>query len=150
MSGAGAGAVSRQSGESFKARLWGLLIVATCAAALLVGARLSPDPAGHGTHTALGLPPCAFLQVFGRPCMTCGMTTAVSLAAHGRIVESFGVQPAGALVAVVLASGLWLGLHALVAGVSPWPTIDSLARPRAMVFAVALLIAAWVYKIVTF
>jgi hypothetical protein len=33
-----------------------------------VGLYLSPDPAGHGTHQQLGLPPCTIHFLTGRPC----------------------------------------------------------------------------------
>lgn len=36
---------------------------------------LHPSPAGHGTHTQLGLPPCGFLAFTGLPCPGCGLTT---------------------------------------------------------------------------
>ncbi|MFN9968399.1 MAG: DUF2752 domain-containing protein, partial [Phycisphaerae bacterium] len=86
------------------ARRVGLALAIVCAVPLVIGAWLTPSPTGMGTHRAIGLPPCGFLLATRRPCMTCGMTTAVSLAAQGRLLESARVQPAGALVAVVLAS----------------------------------------------
>ncbi|MBX3389688.1 MAG: DUF2752 domain-containing protein [Phycisphaeraceae bacterium] len=131
-------------------RLQGLALALLCAAPLLFGAFLTPAPQGHGTHEALGLPPCGFLLAFGRPCMTCGMTTAVTLAAHGHFLQSFRTQPAGALAAIVLASGVWFGLHAAATGISLKPGLDALVRPRVLWIAGIVLLAAWAYKIAVF
>jgi hypothetical protein len=38
-----------------------------------VGLYLTPDPAGHGTHQQLGLPPCTIYYLTGRPCPSCGL-----------------------------------------------------------------------------
>ena len=113
-------------------RLQGLALAVICAAPLLIGFFLTPSPEGHGTHEALGLPKCGFLLAFGRPCMTCGMTTAVSWAAHGHFLRAFQTQPAGALIAIVLASGVWFGLHAAATGISLKPGLDALVRPRVL------------------
>ncbi|MBL8887568.1 MAG: DUF2752 domain-containing protein [Phycisphaerales bacterium] len=131
-------------------RLLGLAVALVCAAPLVIGACLTPSPEGHGTHQALGLPRCGFLMAFGRPCMTCGMTTAVTLAAHGQFGSAFRTQPAGAILAIVLASGVWFGLHAAATGMSLKPGFDALLRPRALWIAGGVLLAAWAYKIAVF
>src|SRR5437773_24545 len=82
-------------------------VSAACAGMLGVGAWLTPDGAGHGTHTQLGLPACAWAAVMHRPCPTCGMTTAVSLAAQGRLVDSFVAQPFGLVVALGATLAFW-------------------------------------------
>jgi hypothetical protein len=126
-----------------------LLIACVSAAPLFVGAWLRPRPEGFGTHESLGLPPCGFLLVTGKPCVTCCMTTAVSLVAHGKIEKAFVVQPAGALIAIVLASGVWLGLHALASGASPVPLLREATGTRSLLTAGAVLLGAWVYKLLT-
>lgn len=150
MDRAGAVAASSMSDAKWKRRLLGLALAIICALPLAIGARLTPAPAGHGTHEALGLPPCGFLLAFGRPCMTCGMTTAVTQAAHGQLLGAFRTQPAGALVAIVLASGVWFGLHAAATGMSLRPGLEVLTRPRLLWIAGAVLLAAWAYKIAVF
>ncbi len=129
------------------ARLVGLALAIVCAVPLGIGAWLTPSPTGMGTHRAIGLPPCGFLLATRRPCMTCGMTTAVSLAAQGRLLESARVQPAGALVAVVLASGLLAGLHALATGITLRPLLDAVTNTRTLIAAGVILVGAWGYKV---
>lgn len=89
-------------------------------------------------------------MAFGRPCVTCGMTTAVTLAAHGQFGSAFRTQPAGAILAIVLASGVWFGLHAATTGMSLKPGFDALLRPRTLWIAGGVLLAAWAYKIAVF
>ncbi|MGH7245077.1 MAG: DUF2752 domain-containing protein [Phycisphaerales bacterium] len=150
MDRAGAVAAPFMRDEKWKRRLLGLALAILCAAPLAIGAWLTPSPDGHGTHEALGLPRCGFLMAFGRPCMTCGMTTAVTWASHGHFVQAFRTQPAGALFAIVLASGVWFGLHAAATGVSLKPGLEALSRPRALWIAGIVTLAAWAYKIAVF
>jgi len=146
----GAALVSSMMDAEWARRLLGLALAIVCATPLVIGAWLSPSGAGHGTHEALGLPRCGFLMAFGRPCMTCGMTTAVTWAAQGHFVTAFRIQPAGALFAIVLASGVWFGLHAAATGMSLKPGLDALVRPRVLWIAGGVTLAAWAYKIAVF
>ena len=75
---------------------------------LAIAAMLKPSPLGHGTHQQLGLPPCTFWVLFGRPCPTCGMTTAWAHLVRGQWVDACRANLGGAL----------LGLLAMVA--APW------------------------------
>ena len=76
---------------------------------LVLARRLDPDPRGWGTHTQLGLPPCAFMASTGRPCPTCGMTTSFAWFTRGHLVDSWRANPAGSLLAPVgLALIPWL------------------------------------------
>ena len=72
---------------------------------MALAAWLNPAPGGMGTHTQLHLPPCGVLLVFGKPCPSCGMTTAFAWMARGRVFRALSVQPAG--VAVFLAALAW-------------------------------------------
>lgn len=122
--------------------------LAVCAALVLAVAwRLAPDTRGHGTHEALGLPPCNFLVITGLPCLSCGMTTAFAHCVRGDLWASLRAQPFGFLLAV----GTVLALPALLASAL---TGRSLAIPLARVpwkwpgFALlGLLLGAWAYKI---
>jgi Protein of unknown function (DUF2752) len=62
---------------------------------------LEPDPRGFGTHTQLGLQPCAFARVTGRLCPTCGMTTSFAWFMRGRVDRSWRANPAGFLLALL-------------------------------------------------
>src|SRR5205085_5851795 len=70
---------------------------------------LEPDPRGYGTHLQLGLAPCGFLRMTGRPCPTCGMTTAFAWSARGRFDRAWRANPAGSLLAPTCAALIpWL------------------------------------------
>lgn len=71
-------------------------------ALIVLGLWITPDPRGFGTHEQLGMPPCHFLAWTGIPCPGCGVTTSVSLAAHGDFTASFWNQPFGLVVALTL------------------------------------------------
>jgi hypothetical protein len=60
-----------------------------------IGAVLSPDKSGHGTHQELGLPPCPSVLLFDRPCPGCGLTTSWTALIHGHIAEAFHAHPLG-------------------------------------------------------
>ncbi|MCW5777225.1 MAG: DUF2752 domain-containing protein [Phycisphaeraceae bacterium] len=115
-------------------------------AVLAAAAWTTPDPDGHGTHTQLGLPPCPWAQALDWPCATCGMTTAVSLAAHGHFADAFLTQPAGALGAILLAALFWGFLHVAATGSSLGRMYGRLVTPRMTGWGVAVLLAAWAYK----
>lgn len=115
---------------------------------LAVAFMLSPSSNGVGTHLAMGLPACGLLQNTGIPCATCGMTTAFSYAAHGNLLASFVTQPAGAVLALLTAMAAVLSGYALISGMSLTPIGVMIWRPRVVVVAAAVLLLAWVYKIV--
>lgn len=117
-------------------------------AVLVVAFMLSPNSKGVDTHLAMGLPACGLLQNTGIPCATCGMTTAFSYAAHGNLLASFVTQPAGAVLALLTAMAAVLAGYALISGMSLTPIGVMIWRPRVVVIAAAVLLLAWVYKIV--
>jgi hypothetical protein len=93
-----------------------LVVAAALLAGLLVLAKtLDPDARGYGTHTQLGLRPCAFLTTTGRLCPTCGMTTSYAWLMHGRLDRSWHANPAGCLFAVFSVPLMaWLFASAIV------------------------------------
>ncbi len=125
-------------------------VALACLALLLTGARLTPDPTGHGTHTTLGMAPCPWPILFDKPCPTCGMTTAVTHAAHAEPVQALLAQPFGALIALAAATIFWLAGATAVAGARLSPYASLVLRPRAMIAIAFLFAAAWVFKILTF
>lgn len=71
---------------------------------------LSPSPVGHGTHQQLGLPPCASVVLFQRPCPGCGLTTSFTATVHGRLAEAFSAHALGPIMyAGLLVSALVSG-----------------------------------------
>lgn len=127
----------------------GLVLVA-CSSFLLVAAGLDPNPAGIGTHCQLGMAPCGFVEQAGLPCATCGMTTAVALAADGRLIDAVRVQPAGATLAVVAAAVALLAAWSLLSGMRLTPVWDALWNLRSFVAASVLVLGAWLYKIAAY
>ncbi|MCX7924968.1 MAG: DUF2752 domain-containing protein [Fimbriimonadales bacterium] len=77
-----------------------------------VGAYLTPNPVGHGTHQQLGLPPCTIYFLTGRPCPSCGLTTSVSAIVHGQFALAWKANPMGF---VIVAAAVVVGLNSLVA-----------------------------------
>ena len=76
---------ARLAPAPWKSRLVALALGVLMLTPVVIGAFLRPDGRGVETHTQLGLPPCGWMLKYGKPCATCGMTTAVSEAAHGRL-----------------------------------------------------------------
>ena len=132
---------------SWKARLGGLAVLLGAGAILGVAVWLEPDTAGLGTHTQLGWTPCGFEERTGLPCATCGMTTATTLAADGRMLASLRVQPAGFLFSLAAAICLWLGGWSAWTGRSLTPVTLALARPKVLLTLGLAVILAWGYRI---
>ena len=113
---------NRTSGTSpwFGRVLWSAL--AWGALAVLVLARvLEPDPRGFGTHTQLGLPPCAFAQLTGLGCPSCGLTTSFAHMARGQLTLALRAHGLGPLLFVLTVACVPLGV---VASVRIWPISD--------------------------
>lgn len=93
-----------------------IAVLILCGGMLLVAALLTPSPAGTGTHTQLGMPPCGFLVVYHKPCPSCGLTTAFSNMARGSVIAAFRAHPAGP-VAFLYAVGCGLvSLYSVATG----------------------------------
>ncbi len=121
-----------------------LVLAALVAAGLL----LEPDPRGVGTHERLGLLPCLPMELWGFPCPGCGITTSVTLAAHGRLLASARNQPFGFLVAVVLAGFvLWAPL-AHFRGGDLWRELSAVRLGRWAPVVAAFFVLSWLYKVV--
>ena len=128
-------------------RLTALPVFLAGATVLGLAAWLRPDPAGLGTHRQLGLPPCAFEQMTGVPCATCGCTTSFSHAANGSMLDAFTTQPFGALLAVMTAMAVLTCGYAVVAGMPVTPLARSIGRGRVLVALLVFMMLAWGYTI---
>ncbi len=122
------------------------LAVALAALLAIVGC-LEPDPRGFGTHTQLGLRPCAFRLRTGRPCPACGMTTALAWAVRGRLDRSWQANPAGCLLGPLGALLIpWLVFATATGRTLGSRTLDGPLIVLA-VATVALGLAAWSLKL---
>ncbi len=90
-------------------RGWTLVSGVCLLGLFIVAGILSPDPSGLGTHQQLGFPPCGFVVALGRPCPSCGMTTAWSRIVRGDVVASIDANAGGFMLALAsMPLGIWL------------------------------------------
>lgn len=61
-------------------------------------------PRRMSTHTQLGMPPCHFVLLTGKPCPACGMTTSFALLVRGDVSASMRANWVGTLIAVLWAT----------------------------------------------
>ena len=111
---------------------------------LLLAVYLSP---GQGLTQTMGFPGCGFKITTGLPCATCGMTTAFTYVADGRLLEAFWIQPAGAVLAVVTALLALVSGYALAVGMSLAPLAKILWRPRWVIALIVLIVVSWAYTL---
>jgi hypothetical protein len=127
----------------------GWLLLALGADALLVTARLlTPAESGLGTHTQLGLPPCGFLLLFGKPCPACGLTTAFAQLARLELAASLRANPVGLPLFLATVALFACALRGWLGGVHlrGW-----LARPQLLPAALTLclaLLAVWLVRLI--
>ncbi len=127
---------------------WAAAILALgCAAILGVAMWLTPSPAGIGTHQQLGLAPCGWATGMNMPCPSCGMTTAFTYAAHGSLLNSFLVQPMGAILALATATVLVVSTYVALTGSMVGHALSSRISPRFLLVFGLVALLAWGYKI---
>ncbi|MFZ4430466.1 MAG: DUF2752 domain-containing protein [Phycisphaerales bacterium] len=130
-------------------RLVAGLVAAACLVLLGTAAGLTPAPAGHGTHLALGLPACGWVISYSRPCPTCGMTTAFALLANGRPLDAFLAQPFGSLLAMASSVTFWGSLHVAATGSMLGTLGAKVLQSRVIWWLVAAAGVSWLYKLST-
>lgn len=130
-------------------RLGALTLAAALLALLILASSLKASPAGHGTHTQIGLPPCGFAMSTGKPCPTCGMTTAFAHAAHGEYLTAFRTQPGGFAASLGVAALFWASLHTAATGSRSLELCGKLLTPKALWIAAGIWLGSWVYTFVT-
>ena len=65
------------------------------------------------THRQLGLPRCNMVELTGRPCPACGMTTSFALLTHGDVLNSLKANWVGTLLcATIIVFTPWLLISA--------------------------------------
>ena len=117
------------------------------AATLATAGAITPNPAGFGTHTQLGLPPCGLLYFTGLPCPLCGLTTAFAYMARMQVTSALHAHALGPVLFLLVALALPCSLLACARGVPVLHVIELLrvARVAAMIgLAVAL---CWITRI---
>lgn len=118
-------------------------------AVIITAATLTPDTAGHGTHTQLGLPPCGFYVFTGLPCPGCGLTTCF---AHMMRLEVTGAATANAFgVALFLVTFFTIPI-AFMGMVRGWPVIATLERLQFEKVVILLALCStvvWTIRILT-
>ncbi len=125
-----------------------LAILALGLVAVLTTARLlTPDPKGFGTHTQLGLGRCAFREITGKPCPSCGMTTAFAWAARGRLDRAWRANPAGSIIAPTCLFFIpWLIFTAISGRTRPFRSAD-LPLIFAVLLGVGLTLSSWAIRL---
>jgi hypothetical protein len=73
-------------------------------------------PRTMSTHTQLGMPPCNFVQLTGKPCPSCGMTTSFALLVRGEVVSSLRANWVGTVICVLWATALIWSVAGALAG----------------------------------
>lgn len=88
--------------NSYREASGGLLLFLGWLAVSAIGAfYLSPNPALHGTHRKLGLPPCIVPALTNRPCPGCGLTTSWTAILHGDLSLAFRAHLLGPVLYAV-------------------------------------------------
>lgn len=114
---------------------------------LVLGFAVSPAEEGYGTHEKFGLPPCTSMALFGVPCPGCGVTTSVSLASHGRLMDSFLTQPFGFLIALLGALSIPWALWGHFARRDLYAEFLRLVTKPTLIGLAVIVLAAWGYKL---
>lgn len=134
-----------------------LLAVAAALTAVFVAAfRIHPydadgNPKTSATHTQLGMPPCNFVTLAGKPCPSCGMTTSFALLVRGDVVASMRANWVGSVMCVLWAATL---VWALASGLRGKPLFVRPGRGE-LVFTVivgvmlTLMLARWTVVLVS-
>ena len=108
---------------------------------------VSPDPAGHGTHTQLGLPPCGFLVTTGLPCPGCGLTTSFAHMVRLQVVGAARANPFGIALFLVTFFTIPVAAIGLVRGLPVLDTLDRLHFEKVIVLLAASSCLVWVIRI---
>jgi hypothetical protein len=102
-------------------------------------------PRTMSTHTQLGMPPCSFEVLTGKPCPSCGMTTSFALLVRGDVVSSARANWVGSVICVLWAATL---VWAVASGVWGKPLLVPPGRGELLLTAIvgavlALMLARW-------
>ena len=140
----------RASSGRASRRFVGTVVAGACAALLLLAAWMKPSEDGLGTHQQLNMPPCGWILLMDCPCPTCGMTTAVSYAAHGNLLRSFWTQPLGFAFALATTMAMFIGTYTAATGSRVGIVLAGMWTRRATWWLIAFAMASWLFKIAAY
>lgn len=127
-------------------RLFSGMVALMLLAVLVTAASLQAAPDGYGTHVQLGLSACQWAVRLGKPCPTCGMTTAFAHAAHGNLWQAAATQPMGAILCVGASSAVWIFAYVAATGSGLGRVLLGWVRPPVVWAGLVLFLGAWAYK----
>ncbi|MGJ8635764.1 MAG: DUF2752 domain-containing protein [Phycisphaerales bacterium] len=130
-------------------RIGAAILALATLSVLSLAAYLTPNPAGHATHTQLGMPKCTWVVWFDKPCPTCGMTTSFSHAGEAQWSTAILTQPMGAFLALLTTMIFWAATHQAVTGSRIGSVAQAFIRPKVIIILFLLALGAWIYKINT-
>ena len=126
-----------------------LLVIGVALAAVFgVALYLNPynadgTPRTMATHTTLGLPPCNFVLMTGKPCPSCGMTTSFALLMHGDLGNSLRANAVGTLLAAFCLALIPWNLACAIRGRTYFVWSIETALTRLVVVFLVLLLVRW-------
>ena len=123
-----------------------VIVLGGLATLIAIGGLTTPATAGHGTHEQLGLPPCSWMVDYGIPCPGCGVTTSISLFAHGRPWAAFVNQPFGFVLALGAAVLPVATFAAHLRGTDLRPILLRLPWIELVIAGATLFTLGWVWK----
>jgi hypothetical protein len=143
--------VARETSGEWKAQrrrnmedLWGAI---GAAVVLTIASVLAPAADGHGTRPSLMPVPCIWRSITGLPCPSCGLTSAFTWMARGKVVEAWRCSPLGPpayiLTWLLLAWSLVAFWRRL-----PGPRLF-LAKTHYLAVLLGLYLGVWVVRIIT-
>lgn len=130
-------------------RLVWLVLFSLPLAVVITATTLNPDPAGHGTHTQLGLPPCGFLETTGLPCPGCGLTTCFSHMVRLEIVGAAAANPFGVALFLVTFFTIPIAGWGMIRGLPVMDTLERLHFEKVVVLLAASSTVVWLIRLAT-
>jgi hypothetical protein len=126
--------------------VWSILF-SIASAVVVTAALLTPNPAGHGTHTQLGLPPCGFLVFTGYPCPGCGLTTSFSYMVRANLFGAWTANPFGIVLFLCTFAMIPLAATGFVRGWSVVATLDRIHAEKIAIGLSALCMVVWSIRV---
>jgi hypothetical protein len=129
-------------------RLLLVLLALLLVAVFTVACCLNPyqndgQPLREETHRQLGLPPCTFKYVTGKPCPSCGMTTSFALFMRGDLWSSLRANAAGTLLALICLAFIPWSLTCALLGRPLWIVSLEGALTRLVVLFLVTMLCRW-------